>query len=418
MKINKKFALATAGLLTMSAIGTLTLTSCSQGANPNTTSQYYLNFGGNEYWINRSGQLEQKVDGKWVTPSPIDWAKYNIKKYNSSDDKTFPKVADQQARANEAVATIVSQYIINTINQYLYLITSVAAMDKDTFNALNPVQKEFVTAYHLGVGEGTDTYRLRINSVDITMGQVLQSGWNYGTPVADSELEKDAEGNVTKVNTPKQDIQVTGIKLKFGYYRATGGSGIEDVNNIKTIQNTNWKSYWKNYLDASFTGPTTLEFNYTIPTALNLSVSPGVIGYYPDKTEANPNPKATYAYSGQVIINGFDKNNTNSPLNWPLWWTGLKYWGQPLNAEGKVENASAPSAEQTVSNAYTQIACNQNASEDLNQFYENNITYKDIMNKDNKESNNKYSVVYNSLNTSFALTNVAAAPAPSSRSSH
>ncbi len=426
MKINKKFA--TAGLLTMTAFASLSLTSCSQGSNPNLNAKYSLTINGHKYYVNDRGQIQIKTtsaDGKTTTYENLP----DLKQYQKfdKDGKPTPENVEEMKTKEEIVAEanaglLVSNYIRYTVDQYLYLLTSSAFMKTDTVkNLTDKVQKEFLLAYHLGFGEGTDTYRLRITDISFTMSDLIKDNWAWGTDLPASDLKDASDTDKTQVpnfdvinNVP--NISVSNVKLTFGYYKSNGGTSISDITDFNTLKNSNWSSYWRNFIDK---GDKLTNFQYTmnINKPLSFKIKPALSYYieHADKNVAGSKDTAKYYYTGSMQIDGFDPKAQNlaAQINsWPFWYDGLKYWGKPINAEGKIED-KAPDAVQTISESnkyFAQTQFNNQINKTTNKLEENKISLEDLKTKD------QYKNVYDSINGANFFDTLAGIP-PKSDSS-
>ncbi len=428
MKINKKFALATAGLLTMSAFASFSLVSCSQGSNPNLNVNYNISANGNKYHVNNNGQIQivkTGADGKDTyesLPNPAllhEYDKDNKNKPAPLTPENKAKMLGQEKQVAEAnISLLVSSYIRYTVDQYLYLLTTMPFLKTETVkNLTNKEQKEFLLAYHLGFGEGTNTYRLRITDVEFNTTPVFQDSWSWGTAIEDSKLkpsEKDPEQKVPdldKINTNL--VTVSGIKVKFGYYKSNGGTSITDITDEKTLQDSNWKSYWRNFLNDGET-LNNKSYELEVKNSLTFNIQPQWLGYVEavDKPDGTKKDIANYYYNGTIQISGFDPKSQNLAAqisNWPFWYSGLKYHGKPI-IDGKVDE-SKPDADITIDNTNKYIAqsqFNQQIIKLTNEFVENKISIAAL-----KKELSYQSIEGNTFFGNLTATPFSAAPAPS-----
>ncbi len=127
MKINKKIALATAGLLTMSAFASLSLVSCSQGSNPNLNTDYNFTVNGNKYHVGNNGQIQianTGADGKDTYADLPDLSQFHKAEDNGKPIPNSGALAAEKTVTEAQVGFLVSSYIKYTADQYLNLWTS------------------------------------------------------------------------------------------------------------------------------------------------------------------------------------------------------------------------------------------------------------------------------------------------------
>ncbi len=412
MKFNKKIGITSILLLTGGVIASGILTSCSQGATPNVVNNYAYKIGSNNYKIsNNSIQYEESAGTFKSINDLYDAKKYDINKYVPSNPETFPN-PDNLKKYNEAVlGNLVSSYIINICNQYLYLLTA----DPKLAVSNAHVNNQFELAYHIGMGEAKQTYRLRVNSLSFDMTDPLPPEWNYGQEFkpepdnSDTSIPEDKRPQ--KINIKDRLIQVTNIKMTFGYWKSNGGSSVEDITNFNDIKNSNWQSYWREYLKTpefkditqdNLVSSWDVAFNKT----LNLNVQPTISSYYKKVTAPTPpapgsranEGELTYYSTGILNVVGLDPKNTNDPFAWPLWFDGLQYMKEDKTT-------------QVVNDVKTQVEFNNSVKTYVTDLYDGNFPYKNFL-----DANNPASTIFNSLKDSFTFTPNASASASLNKS--
>lgn len=304
MKINKKILFATCGLGII-AIGAIPfLASCSQGASVN-LNQYEFNVGSEKYKVSNSG-IQKKDGDKWVSYN------FDINGKDNDANKDKPEfINNQKETVKQNVYFQVSQYLYNTSNSYLNFLTrkpikgDANGKTSETGLVYNEANREFELAFGLGLGEGQNTYRVKIEEINFTVTETsiwpADNAWAYGK-IVESKPET------------AQTVEVSNINLLLKYYKINGNSSYTTDIKIDDLKSSNYKNYWKNFqFNNKQVQPTTTSFKVTLNNKLYFNVLPKNI-------EIKEGETTKYKMLGTVIIDDVIKDTVNNAdfNTWPF----------------------------------------------------------------------------------------------------
>lgn len=304
MKINKKILIATCGLGLVAITATPFLVSCSQGASIN-LNQYDFTVNGSDKYRLTSSNVEKydEANKKWINYN------FNPSGNYSAEEIAKPEfIANQKEAVKQNIYFQVSTYLFNIMNSYLNFLTRVPksgnVVDGNkniTDLTYNAITREFELAYGLGTGEGKDTYRLKINAINFNVDENTiwpsNNDFAYDKPISDIQA--------------KHIVEVSNINVTLKYYKISSNTSYEYVN-LKDVQNSNYKSYWKNY---KFNGvevkPTKEQFTIAISNKLFFQIKQGY-------KEVKNGEQKEYKSTGTITIDGIDNKNVGDYFNWPF----------------------------------------------------------------------------------------------------